>query len=222
MGTTTQTRDVGVFSRVILRGAADMQIVQANKQGLTITADAGIIDDITSRVMDDTLHIGYRESSVVSLNMWRQKISILLHVIDLNLISSSGSGSIHAADFDSDQLALKLAGSGQITIDELTADELVVVLSGSGSLDLAGDVESQRVSIKGSGSYLADRLQSDFGYLKISGSGVAAVSVADELDIVITGSGKVNFHGYPEVTKQILGSGTVNRIRKDRKSVQAE
>lgn len=222
VATVTQKRTIGNFSRVILRGSGDMQIVQANRPGLTITADVEIIDDITAWVTDDTLHIGYRSSPIVSLKLWRQKISLLLHVVDLNLISSLGSGCIHAADFDSDQLELNLSGSGRIVIDELTADTLAVLLSGSGSVSLAGDVESQKVNIKGSGSYLADNLLSDFGSLRISGSGVASVSVADDLDIVIAGSGKVYYQGFPDLTKQILGSGAVHRVRKDRKTVRAE
>lgn len=222
MATVTQKRSIGNFSRVILKGPGDLQIVQANRAALTITADMEIIDDIASRVTDETLHIGFRNSRIVSLNMWRQKFSFRLHVVDLNLISSLGSGCIHATDFDSDQLELNLSGSGKLAIDELTADTLAVLLSGSGSVSLAGDVESQKVNITGSGSYLAENLLSDFGSLRISGSGVAAVSVADNLDIVIAGSGNVYYHGFPDITKQILGSGAVHRVRKDRKTVRAE
>ncbi|MDP6263921.1 MAG: hypothetical protein QGG98_01530 [Pseudomonadales bacterium] len=35
-----------------------------------------------------------------------------------------------------------------------------------------------------------------------------------DLDVVITGSGKVHYMGHPEVTKQILGSGKITRMKK--------
>ena len=116
----TQTRAVGNISRVVLRGPGNLQIVQASQSGLTITAPAEIIEDITSDVTDGTLHLGYRDRRVVSLNLWRQEISFLLHVEDLNQISSLGSGHIQVADFDSDNLELKVSGRGEIIIDDLT------------------------------------------------------------------------------------------------------
>lgn len=218
----TRTPAIGNISRVILKGPGNLRIVQTSKPGLTVTAPAEIMDDITSHVADGTLHLGYRHRRIVPLDLWRQEISFLLHVQDLNLISSLGSGHVNAADFDTDNLELNLSGSGKIVIDELTSDTLGVVLSGSGKISLTGDVESQQVTIKGSGHYFADSLLSDFGSLRISGSGAASVSVADELDIVISGSGNVNYHGFPEIRKQILGSGAVHRVRKDRKTVRAE
>jgi len=218
----TQSRAISDISRVILRGPGNLRIVQASQAGLTITAPAEIIEDITSHVADGTLHLGYRNQRIVPLAMWRQEISFLLHVEDLNQISSLGSGRIQVADFDSDNLELNLSGSGEIVIDELTADSLAVLVSGSGNVTLAGDVESQQLNIKGSGYYYADQLLSDLGSLRISGSGAASVSVADRLDVVISGSGNVNYHGFPEIRKQILGSGAVHRVRKDRKTVRAE
>jgi hypothetical protein len=199
-----------------------MQIVQASQPGLTITADEATIDDLTSAVTSGVLHLGYRHQRIVPLALWRQEISFLLHVADLNNISVLGSGRIQSLDFDSDRLELNVSGSGEIVIDELTADALDIVLSGSGAITLTGDVESQKVTISGSGSYHAENLFSDFGSLRISGSGLASVTVADHLDILISGSGKVNYHGYPDITKQILGSGVVNRVRKDRKTVRAD
>jgi hypothetical protein len=218
----SQVRTIGNISRVILRGPGDLRIVQASQPGLTITAPAEIIEDITSDIVDATLHLGYRDRRVVPLDMWRQEISFLLHVEDLNQISSLGSGRIQAADFDSDNLEVNVSGSGEIVIDDLTSDTLVAVLSGSGSVSLGGDVENQKVTIKGSGYYFADNLLSDIGCLRISGSGTASVSVGDQLDILISGSGNVNYHGFPEIRKQILGSGAVHRVRKGRKTVRAE
>jgi hypothetical protein len=218
----TQTRPIANISGVILKGPGNLQIVQSSQAELIITAPAEILDDITSHVVEGTLHLGYRDRRIVQLAMWRQDISFVLHVEDLNQISSAGSGRIHAVDFDSDNLELNISGSGEIAIDELTLDTLAVLVSGSGNISLAGDVESQQVTIKGSGFYCADNLLSDFGSLRIAGSGTASVSVADSLDISISGSGNVNYHGFPEIRKQILGSGAVHRVRKDRKTVRAD
>jgi hypothetical protein len=222
MHTQTQSRAIGSVDRVFLRGPGNLQIVQASQSGLTISAPAEIIQDITADVADGALYLGYRDRRIVPLNLWRQEITFLLQVEDLSQISSLGSGRIHVGDFDSDNLELNLSGSGEIIVDELTADNLAIQLSGSGKITLKGDVESQQVAIKGSGCYYADNLLSDFGVLRISGSGAASVSVADQLDIVISGSGKVNYRGYPEIRKQIHGSGSVHRVRKYRKTVQAE
>ena len=222
MATSTQSRTIPNISRVVLKGPGNLELIQSNQTHLTITADEELLPEIISTVRDDTLYLGYSHRSVLPMDLWRQHISFVLHVVDLNQVSSAGSGRIHCAEFDSDQLEIRVTGSGQVSVDELTADVLNVLLTGSGDVSLAGDVETQRVNIKGSGNYYADSLLSDFGDLRISGSGIASVSVADQLDVFIGGSGKVDYHGFPDVTKQILGSGAVHRVRKDKKTAQIE
>ncbi|MCB1694092.1 MAG: DUF2807 domain-containing protein, partial [Pseudomonadales bacterium] len=68
--------------------------------------------------------------------------------------------------------------------------------------------------VSGAGHYKADRLISDFAQVRLSGAGTADVSVSDDLDVVISGPGRVSYAGYPEIVKRITGSGKLVRRRR--------
>jgi hypothetical protein len=210
------------FSRVALKGPGKLQVIQSASSQLIVRAADELVDEVEFSVIDNELSLGFRNSRIVPLQVWRQQVTYELYTPDLNAIALKGSGVIETVEFDTDQLALKLSGSGTISIGRLTADKIRLELDGSGTLKISGDVESQTMTINGSGSYQAENLVSDFACIQLKGSGFAAVCVADHLDVFIGGSGKVNYHGFPDITKRIFGSGALNRVRKVRRAVVAE
>ncbi len=210
------------FNRVSLRGPGRLKIVQSAERKLSICAAPEMIDKVLFRVSDGHLVLGLKPSVIVPLHLWRDQVLFELVVSDLQAIALTGSGSVQAAGLDTDQIRLKLAGSGMIAIENLTADQARLELSGSGTIKLAGDVESQNVVVNGSGHYAAESLMSDFASVRLNGSGSASLCAADHLDVFIGGSGKVSYLGYPDITKRIFGSGTLNRVRKPRQAAVAE
>jgi len=210
------------FSRVVLKGPGKLRVIQSASSQLIVRAADELIDEVEFSVIDGELLLGFRKSQIVPLRIWRHQVIYELYTPDLNGIELQGSGVIETVEFDTDQLALKLTGSGTISTGRLTADKIRLDLDGSGTLKISGDVESQVMTINGSGSYQAESLVSDFACIRLNGSGSATVCVADHLDVFIGGSGKVNYHGFPDITKRIFGSGALNRVRKVRRAVVSE
>ncbi len=214
-----EIRQVSDFNQLEFRGPGVCKITQGDVESLSIHAPEYMMRHIKSVVSSSILHLGYVSPRVVSLGVNREVISYDLCIKDLHRLQLRGSGRIIAPDLDNDSMVVELSGSGQILLDNLTADRLIVSLTGSGRVQVAGDVETQSLSITGSGQYNAEQLVSDYAQLKISGSGNADVSVSDDLSVVIAGSGKISYGGYPDVSKVISGSGKLVRRRREKQPI---
>ena len=213
---TIETRLVRDFDQVRLKGPGTLKITQCGEESLTIHAPGYALEDIQSEVIDGELHLGYRSRKVITLAVHREVISYDLKLKDLRGLTVNGSGKVLVPDLDNDQLNVKLMGSAHIDLQKLTADHIEVVLSGSGTISVKGDVESQQVKISGSGDYRSPNLVSDLADISLSGSGRAVIKVNAELNANISGSGSISYIGYPEVYKQVSGSGKLIRVRKER------
>ncbi len=209
-----EIRKVRGFAFVEMRGPGTLKITQGNNESLAVHVPEYMLGDIESSVRHGRLMLGYRSPKVVGLKSRHEIISYHLTMTEIRWICQHGSGKIVAPDVDSDHVSIVVTGRGLVTVAELTADVLDSKITGAGRVIVAGDVESQYLTLSGSGSYMTSKLVSDFGSLRISGSGEANVSVSDRLDVVITGSGKVSYSGHPEIRKQIYGSGKISRIRR--------
>ena len=218
-----EARNITGFDVVEFRGPGTLKLSQGERESLKIHAPGYVIDHIRAEVRDGRLLLGYVSPQIVSLRVYSEVISFDLTVRDLKRLKQSGSGKIIAPDIDVDRIEVQMEGSGKLYLQHLTADHLGVSLSGSGLVSVAGDVESQVVNLTGSGRYQGEHLVSDFASLTLSGSGKADVSTSDSLDVRITGSGTVSYAGYPEVTKQVSGSGKlVRRRRQKQKAYRGE
>jgi hypothetical protein len=96
-----------------------------------------------------------------------------------------------------------------VNFPDLAARNLTIKVSGSGNFDLAGQVDTQDITITGAGNYRASDLQSKEAQVAISGSGDVTVWATDSLDARITGFGNIRYYGNPSVSQSITGGGTV-------------
>lgn len=211
---TVEVRDVRRFDQVRFMGPGILKISQRDHESLTVHAPSYVMKDIVSEVRGGELLVGYKSPKIVFLRVHREVISYSLGVRDLRRLRVTGFGRVQIPDLDNDHVRLEVTGVGQVVIERLTADRLDVMISGAGSIRATGDVEAQSVVISGAGSYQAEQLISDFGQVKISGTGSADVSVSEDLDVVISGAGRVTYGGYPEIVKRISGIGKLTRRRR--------
>jgi hypothetical protein len=124
----------------------------------------------------------------------------------------SGSGAIDlkgtCRSFDSD-----VSGSGEVELTINITESADFGVSGSGKINASGSAESVKTSISGSGKVLAADLQTNRCEVKISGSGDVEISVKNELDATISGSGSVSYRGNPtKVNSHSSGSGKVRKL----------
>lgn len=186
--TATQAREAKGFNAVELAIPGKMEIVQGDKEGVTITADDNLLPQIETYVEGEALRIRFRKG----LNVRTQTpIRVLLHVKALRAIS--------------------LAGSADVLAPSLTARDLAVRISGSGDVQLGGKADSLEVKISGSGDVKAGKLEAQSAKVSIAGSGGVTLWAKQSLEVSVAGSGDVRYYGDPTVAKKIAGSGSVRR-----------
>lgn len=124
----------------------------------------------------------------------------------------SGSGDLfvkgRCASFNSD-----VSGSGKVNAGVTVANRADFGVSGSGKVEASGSASEVKVSISGSGKVLAADMQTNTCNVRISGSGDVEISVKNEIDANITGSGSVRYRGEPsKVNSHATGSGSVRKM----------
>lgn len=82
---------------------------------------------------------------------------------------------------------------------------------GSGNVTVVDpiSVDQMKVYLLGSGSFFGFPLSASTCQVDISGSGECEVTVNNDLDVVIEGSGNVYYQGSPIIHEDITGSGRV-------------
>lgn len=106
-----------------------------------------------------------------------------------------------------------VSGSGKVDMAMTIQQKADLSVSGSGEIKAKGSASDVEAGISGSGKILAADLQTNRCEVKISGSGDVEISVKEELDANISGSGKVRYKGDPaKVNSNASGSGKVSKM----------
>jgi Putative auto-transporter adhesin, head GIN domain len=75
---------------------------------------------------------------------------------------------------------------------------------------MKGKADEQTVEISGTGTYLAENLESREVNIDVAGAGSAIVNAKEKLDAEISGIGSVEYVGHPRVQQSVSGVGQVS------------
>ena len=115
-------------------------------------------------------------------------------------LNVTGSGQIKLGQLQCQQLKADVTGSGQISIPELHSHEANLAISGSGQMQLGGQVKELSLDVLGSGKIEALKLQANICKANVTGSGLIQTNTQQKLKVKISGSGKVNYSGNPNLS----------------------
>ena len=183
---TSESRDVGAFTRVSSEGVFEVTINQGATQSVEITADDNVIGRVRTRVVNDELQLYLEDGYSYSGITLRANIS----ATSLSGLFNSGAGNMEVTGVDQ---------PGAFTI----------VNFGSGNISIAGTASSLSIRNEGSGNISAFDFPVENCSVDIEGSGNAEVHCSDNLDVSIEGSGNVLYKGNPSINTSISGSGSV-------------
>lgn len=212
----TETRDVHDFEKVSLRVQNiqnDLVIQQGERESLVIEANPDLLSRVKTVVRDGELSIWIVGSwsdlikEALSTSLTRQRIQYTLTVRVLNALDVAGIAHVESAGLATDRLALRFTGPGSVRIARLHARLLEVDLAGPGKVELAGEVDEQRLTIKAIGFYYAPQLESKKAVVRLDGPGQARVWVEHSLDATINGPGRLEYYGAPRVRQNIMPFG---------------
>lgn len=207
----SQTREVGYFDKVELKRLGNVYITQGETNKLIIEAENNLLPYLSTDVINNELVINKKRSTLAWI-IKKKPINIYVTIKDVNELVVLGSGDIISNSLiETTSLKLKISGSGNINVNTST-NYLETGISGSGRITVNGIANTHYLYISGSGNVNALDLVANNTNVMISGSGNAKVNAIDELNIKISGSGNIQYTGDPKVNTSISGSGSVKKI----------
>lgn len=185
----TEPRAVVDFYNISVSGSTNVFITQGTNFDVKVKAYENIVPYLETKVQNGTLFIGFKANSNVS----NDNSEVHITMPSLNSVSVSGSGNITSTGsfLGSGNFKATISGSGNIVLEGGTANNYQINISGSGSVKSFGMVSKQAV-------------------VSLTGSGNAELTVLQDLNATINGSGNVYYKGSPAtVTSKITGSGQI-------------
>ena len=187
---TKEARNISGFDGVELRGVGNLFIEQTGNESLTVEAEKAVVPEIATRVVDGRLIIGPESNSGIHTTG-----PINYHLTVKNLHS------------------LKVLGTANAEATGIETENLAVTISGAGNVRMEGRAEEQAVEISGTGTYMAENLESREVNIDVAGAGSAIVNAKEELDAEISGVGSVEYVGNPRIQQSLSGAGQVREHR---------
>jgi hypothetical protein len=213
----SETRELGEFNRISMRGIGKIDVKQGKEQSVVIEGDEIAINRITTNVTDGKLIIDVGRDWVEKLSAGFDFLSshdIRLHITvrELEELEIAGAADVEINDLKANDLTLKMIGASNVEVTNLSADTLRTEIPGAGKIVVDGKVSDQSVTLAGAGNFSGHKLKSKTAKVTLSGVGSAQLWVTGELDVTIAGVGSVEYYGNPHIKQSVTMLGKVTSL----------
>ena len=219
----TEQREVGEFTGVNNTGSFDVYVTMADSFSVEVVAQESLIPIIETYVSGNTLIV-----EIQSGGCYKSGYPVQVHVSlpETEGLSLNGSGRVFADVLTSAELEISNSGSGYMEIDSVMSETFVLNNSGSGYISVIGSyVNDIDVSQSGSGDILCGTLyESSEMDIRHSSSGRVSAMLIDGIviDVVMSGSGRIELAGDLEVAEYSLNSsGRLDALELEVSDVEA-
>lgn len=214
-----ETRELGEFHSVAVKGIGKIELKQGPKQEVTIEAEEHILSRIKTDVINGCLIIDIGRDWLEKLSagldfLSTHGINFYITMKQLDALDITGSCKIEAVGFKGKELHLNLSGASNVEFEGIQFDVIQSNLPGAGKLSLQGKTKEQSVNLTGAGSYVADDLESEKTRISLTGVGSARLWVTKEIDAAITGVGTIEYYGEPQVKQSVAMMGSIRNLGK--------
>ena len=213
----TETRELGAFTCISMRGIGKIFINQGKEQKVAIEGDEITINRIMTNVADGKLVIDIGRDWVEKLSAGFDFLSshdIRFHITvkELEELEITGVAEVEAKDIKTKNLVLKMIGASSVKVFNLNADSLKTDIPGAGKIVVDGKVDDLSVTLAGAGTFSGHKLKSKTAKVTLSGVGSAQIWVTGELDVTIAGVGTVEYYGNPLIKQSVTMLGKVTSM----------
>jgi len=204
---SSEVRDLPVFSKIVVKGSADVNVVAGERQSVEVTTESDYLSRVETEVRGDTLYISQEGRN------WRNvDVNLEVRVGNLNGVYVQGSGDFDIANLNSDAFEVIIQGSGDVVVSG-KSKSFNLEIDGSGNVMLSGDCGSLDVEIDGSGDVDSRNLKCETVDVFIDGSGDVDVYASRSVVAEMEGSGDLKIYGDPDkIRPKIKGSGSFEVI----------
>ena len=182
----SESRSVGDFHSVNVRGAANASIQVGPAASLTISAGENTLQNLTTTVREGMLIVEQKKGWWLSHG--NVELQITLPVLQEVVIS----------------------GAGNADITDARGESLELSLQGAGNLVAKGEIGTLAVNINGAGNANLGGLRARAAKVVVNGTGNVSVHATEELDAVVNGVGSVRYIGTPpKLDTKVNGVGSI-------------
>ena len=194
-----ETRNIGNFSQLVLRGAAKVHVTQGQKNSLVLKTEKDNLQNIKINVTDNilTIETDYNRKWWYKFFDFKKDVNVEVYIIakNINKITSSGAT--------------------KINIDNINNQELTLTLSGSTCITISGKSKLLKINASGATKILTRELKARTADINCSGSVNAELFASKKIKMKISGAGKIIYYGNPKVVESnISGAATIRNGEK--------
>ena len=223
--TASESRPVEAsVTQVVMNGPVDLTLRPAATPALYVKGDPRLVSRVTTRVEGNVLYVGTRGIFIATGQSEQTRVELSLPMVEKVTLQGSGdavikgfkgarlelvqrgSGDINA-EVDYQQMVASLMGSGNLQLQLNQADRVDISVMGSGDAGLKGQARTLNAKLYGSGDLNSAAMKAASVQVEVNGSGDAKVSVSDELNAGLSGSGDLFAYGNP-ARRQIRRNGS--------------
>ena|SRR2546422_1646966 len=179
-----EKRDLAPFTAIETSGAFEVSVVCQKPVSLEIEADDNILPLVETEVRGGVLHLTTTRHYFSSGG-----IVVRISVPNLEAVKSTGAGKFKITDLKGDHFTIDSTGAATVVAD--------------------GQSRSLEISSTGAGKIDTHDLQASEAIVKVTGAAGVDVYAIDQLDVTVSGAGRVTYSGNPRVNKHISGAGQV-------------
>lgn len=205
----SQTKNIAAFEELILETDCNVEVYKTTDSLSRVEASdyANIIQYILPVIEGNKLYI--RQPSNKKIRNSEAK-AIIYTNRPLRIVRNNGSGYIVLKNNFDELEVVNVTGSGRIEGETYTDfSQVNVTNKGSGEITFWGYAFRTILNTEGSGNINFRNVRTDVADCNIKGSGNIQINVSLNLSITISGSGNLDYWGYPSVSQSITGSGVV-------------
>lgn len=204
----SEDRELSGISRLKISGIFNLELTQSDAESISIDGNPDIAENLRVTQEGDLLILELKEFNSGIFD--KKDLKVNLSISDLREFEFKGVGNIKTNNsFRTDQIRILGEGVGNLRL-HLEAREIDAELNMMGNMELKG--KADRVSLKneGIGNVEASQLIAQEMDLVSSGIGKVSVHCEGNLALEVNGIGKVTYSGNPTLTKkEINGIGKV-------------
>jgi hypothetical protein len=222
----TEERFETGFDSIGVAGSCSVKLHRGDYR-IELRSDSNILPYVVTRVSGGKLHIGWKPFAYV---LRKTVLELDITLPELSAVHSSGSSEVLIDAFSGEDFSASLSGAGDLRAEGLDYERIAFGSSGSGSVkaivqardfklhcsgsgdaSIMGSAESADISISGSADIDARNFAAQEARIGSSGSSQVQIRAVRSLDVHISGSGDLRYWGDPAVSRQVSGSGRVER-----------
>jgi Putative auto-transporter adhesin, head GIN domain len=182
----TDTRSVGSFDEVEVRGALEVDITVGSGPRLTLSGDDNLLSKVESTVTGDRLIIRPRGSMVRSL-----PLKATIEVPSL--------------------VGLDLHGASEGTVRGIAGSKFSFGAHGASTVTLIGTVDELDIDLHGASKVDARKVAAKKVRVGAAGASTAELGTHDEITAKLSGASGAKYDGSPKVSETVSGASSITK-----------